>query len=143
MKMHHKKPELHTEPPAVLLTDMAFNLLIFFVVCASTEPSDGRRQDIPGSSQTATAQQQQSNHIEVQLTRATTSLNGDPIGLNEFPAKLKQLLQGKTRIDDRIVLIKSSRDTPYEQWIRITGWIDAAGGITTLQMEEEQAVQVE
>ena len=29
-----------------LLTDLAFNLLIFFVVCASTEPEKGRPQQV-------------------------------------------------------------------------------------------------
>lgn len=130
-------------PPAILLTDIAFNLLIFFVVCASTEPADGRRQDIPGSSQNAQAQQQQANHIEIALTRTTVSLNGDPIPQKELRTRLKGLLDGKTRTDDRIVLVKSTKDTTYETWIRVTAWIEEAGGITTLQMEDEQNVQVQ
>jgi biopolymer transport protein ExbD len=130
-------------PPAILLTDIAFNLLIFFVVCASTEPSDGRKQDIPGSKQSSEAAQQSDNHVEIALTRTTASINGDVVPMKDFRTRLKGLLEGKKRPEDRVVVVKSSRDTSYEHWIKITSWIEEEGGVTTLQMEEEQSVQVQ
>ena len=38
-------------------------------------------------------------------------------------------------------MLKSRKDVSYERWIQFTGLIEKAGGIVTLQLEEEQ-VQV-
>ena len=131
------------EPPAVLLTDIAFNLLIFFVVCASTEPSDGRKQDIPGANKQTANQPAQTENIEVALTRETVSINGEQAKISDFLPRMKNLLRGKKKVEERVVLVKSAKDTPYEHWIKITAWIELAGGVTTLQIEEEQQVQVQ
>ena len=138
MRIHRRKSETLSEPPAVLLVDIAFNLLIFFVVCASTEPQEGRKQGIPGSQPNQTDAAQASN-IEVALTRSTAAINGDLVKPAEFSARLKNMLLGKTRPEDRVVVVKSSRDTTYAQWIRYTGLIEEAGGVTTLQIEEQAA----
>ncbi len=51
MKWSSRASKMVVEPPAILLTDLAFNLVIFFVVCASTDPESGRKQDIPSGEQ--------------------------------------------------------------------------------------------
>ena len=123
-----------------LLTDLAFNLLIFFVVCASTEPEKGRPQQVPAASKEPTADQKQ--NVEVKITRTTTLLNGDALLPDKFAESLTNLLAGKTRPEDRIVVVKSDGDTPYSQWVKVTGVIEKAGGIITLQLEEEKVVGV-
>lgn len=131
------------EPPAILLTDLAFNLVIFFVVCASTEPATGRKQPIPSSSKDQQAAQADKN-VEVVLTRTAVTINGVATPLDDFTAKLQALLAGKTRPEERMVVVRTERpkDTPYRQWIRLTGMIEQAGGIVTLQMEESRDVVV-
>ncbi len=143
MRLRDRTTEQMVEPPAVLLTDIAFNLLIFFVVCASTEPSDGRKQDIPGANKQTSSQQAQTENIEVALTRETVSINGEQTKLPDFLPTMKKLLRNKKKVEERVVLVKSAKDTPYEHWIKITAWVEQAGGVTTLQMEEEQQVQVQ
>src|SRR5262245_48681386 len=128
MRFRHQASEQMVEPPAVLLTDIAFNLLIFFVVCASTEPSDGRKQDIPGANKQAANQPQQEENIEVALTRTTASVNGEQVRMADFLPRIRNLLRGKKKVEERVVLVKSAKDTPYEHWIKITAWIEQAGG---------------
>ena len=41
------------------------------------------------------------------------------------------------------MVVKSSPDTPYDHWINVTGLIEEAGGVITLQMEESQEVRVQ
>ena len=41
--------KLLIEPPASATGDIAFNLIIFFLVCASVQPNSGRSQTIPRS----------------------------------------------------------------------------------------------
>jgi biopolymer transport protein ExbD len=144
MKAKRGKIEMHSEPPSVLMVDIAFNLLIFFVVCASNEPQDGRKQDIPGAdSKNSQKQAQAAENIDVHLTRSTASINGSPVRQVDFTPKLKELLKGRAKPEERIVVVKSSPDTPYDHWINVTGLIEAAGGIITLQMEESREVHVQ
>jgi biopolymer transport protein ExbD len=124
-----------------LLTDLAFNLLIFFVVCASTEPEKGRAQQVPSSTKDA-ATEQATRNLEVAVTRTTVAVNGTDVPLTDLQAKLQGLLAGKAKPEDRIVVVRSTKDTPYSQWIMVTGLIEKAGGLITLQLEEEKEVGV-
>ena len=130
------------EPPQVMLTDIAFNLLIFFVVIASTAPESGRKQNIPRSESEAKQLNSQAQNIEVALTRAGATINGTETRPAEFTGRLKTMLAGKAKPEDRIVLVKSTPDTPYDRWIEYTGLIEDAGGVVTLQIEENKTVTV-
>ena len=124
-----------------LLTDLAFNLLIFFVVCASISPDKGRPQQVPSASKDKATEQKNQN-IEVAITRTKVSVNEADVPTAELRDKLAGLLANKTRPEDRIVVVKSEKDTPYSQWIRVTGIIQQVGGVITLQLEEEREVGV-
>jgi biopolymer transport protein ExbD len=139
-KRFHARRAL-SDPPAMLLVDIAFNLLLFFLACASSDPQAGRKQVIPRGEATAQSTSQSEN-IELSLTRTTVTVNGNPTNLADVPSKLRSLLSGKQRVEERIVVVKSTKDTPYSQWIRVTGWIEQAGGVTTLQLEESREVAV-
>ena len=129
------------EPASAATGDIAFNLIVFFLVCASTQPDSGRKQTLPRSESQA-KQTEQTQNLEVTLDRNSVSVNTERIPLTDFPSRIKRKLQGKSKPEDRIVVVKSSKDVPYHHWIAITGAIEAGGGIITLQLEEERNVQV-
>ena len=127
------------EPPAILLTDLAFNL-VSSSSCASTEGESGRKQPIPRHQGPSAPPQNQ--NVEVALTRTTVAVNGSVVPIEDLPAKLQPMLTGKTRTEDRMVVLKSNDDAPYSRWIRTTAYIEQAGGIVALQMEEAREVVV-
>src|SRR5438094_71661 len=124
MKLARREARMMNEPPAIMLTDLAFNLLIFFVVCASTEPENGRKQNISGGSKDKTANQQSDQNIEVYLTNADASINGNLTKLPDIPSKLREMLKGKTKPEQRVVVVKTRKDTPYRHWIEVTSLIE-------------------
>ncbi len=128
--------------PAVASGDIAFNLIVFFLVCASTQPDTGRSQILPKSEQTQQQQEQQDEHLTVELKRNALLINGDPVKVSEIKARVKAKLSGKSRPEDRVVIVKSADDVPYHAWIDVTSQIEDAGGIITLQLEEERTVDV-
>jgi biopolymer transport protein ExbD len=134
-----RRRKLMVEPPSSATGDIAFNLIVFFLVCASVQPDSGRQQTLPRSEQET---QEQSENIEVQLGRNTVMLNGNILRQQDFDAVLKRALNGKTRQEDRVVIVKSKADTPYYHWVVVTEMIESAGGIVTIQTEEEQQVIV-
>lgn len=143
MKRERVTKKLLVEPAAVATGDIAFNLIVFFLVCASVQPDTGKRQDLPRSE--ATKQQDQKNqNIELGLTRTRTavSLNGDPVKCTELPARLRRLLEGKRLPEDRVVVVKSKPDVPYDHWIAMTTLVQELGASITIQREEERTIIV-
>jgi biopolymer transport protein ExbD len=118
--------------------------VIFFVVCASTEPESGRRQEVPSSRKDEGAAAQMAKNVEVMLTRTTVAINGEPTPINDFASRLRAKLAGKTRPEERIVVVKTQapKDTPYQHWIRVTSMIEQAGGLVALQVEEGREIKV-
>ena len=135
--------KLLVEPAAVATGDIAFNLIVFFLVCASTQPDSGKKQDLPRSEKTQ-QQEVKKQNIELALTRTKTvvSLNGDPIKTEELPGRLRRLLEGKRNPEDKVVIIKSKPDVPYEHWIATTAVVQDLGANITIQREEERTVSV-
>ncbi len=136
-----RNSNLLVEPPASATGDIAFNLIVFFLVCASIQPDSGRKQTLPKADQVEQEQQQNEN-IQVEIARQAVFLNGDIVTMETFQPKLKAKLDVKPRPEYKIVVVKSRKDTPYSQWIAVTSRIEDAGGIVTLQLEEEQTVAV-
>jgi len=134
-----RRTKLLVEPPAVATGDIAFNLIVFFLVCASMSPTRGRPQDIPRSEEKKN-KQEQSQSVEVVLTRTTAAINGQVVQLQQFRPRLRELLGAKSRPEDKIVVVRSKPEVPYHHWILVTGWIEQEGGTITLQVEEERTV---
>ncbi len=136
-----RSSNLLVEPPASATGDIAFNLIVFFLVCASAQPDSGRRQTIPRS-ETVEEKSEQTKNIEVALTRNAVFIDGDVVPSIELESRIRTRLRGKSRPDEKIVIVKSKPDVPYKHWIDITTRIEDAGGIITLQIEEERLIEV-
>lgn len=130
------------EPPAVATGDIAFNLIVFFLVCASIQPDSGHKQTIPRSETQNEKKENEPQNIEVQLTRTSVLINGATVAIPDLAGQLRSLFSGKTLPEDRIVVVKSQKDTSYRHWIDVTTRIEDAGGVITLQIEEERQVQL-
>jgi len=137
-----RKNKLLIQPPAVATGDIAFNLIVFFLVCASIQPDRGHKQTIPRSESQQEKKETEPENIEVQMTRTTVLVNGSAVALPDLARVLRSKFGGKTSPEDRIVVVKSQKDTPYRHWIDVTTRIEDAGGVITLQLEEERQVQL-
>ncbi len=139
-----RKCKLLVEPPSSATGDIAFNLIVFFLVCASIQPDSGRPQEIPRSEEDQ-EQKEEVENIEIALTGNlnAVSLNGDTVRTSELGSRLTNLLKSKTRPQDKIVIVKSKTDTPYHHWIDVTTEIEQSGGQITIQREEQQTIQVQ
>ena len=137
-----RRNNLLVEPPHSSTSDIAFILIIFFLVCASVQPDSGRKQTLPKSEEQP-EKKQQSENPEVGVSRDGVVLNGNPMKMDRFTAEIKRVLTEKKREVDKVVVLKSKPNTPYERWIEVTDIIQKAGGIITLQLEEQRTVSVD
>jgi biopolymer transport protein ExbD len=148
-----RRSKLLVESPPVATGDIAFNLIVFFLVCVAVSPDTGRRQDIPRA-EPKKDEKEQTKPTEVSLARGVVLLNGNAVALKDFDKRLEEaikLKEGSGRAIremadvNRIVVVstKDDKNTPYKQWIAVTDAIERIGGIVTLQLEEERTVQTE
>jgi biopolymer transport protein ExbD len=143
MALERRTSKLLVEPAAVATGDIAFNLIVFFLVCASTQPDSGRKQDLPRSEKSKVVEEKREN-IELTLTRSVNvvQVNGEPVKTPALPQHLRRLLAGKRRPEDKVIVVKSKPDVPYEHWIGITTLVQDLGASITIQREEERTVTV-
>ncbi|MDP7495980.1 MAG: biopolymer transporter ExbD [Roseibacillus sp.] len=134
--------QLLIDPPAASSSDIAFILIIFFLVCASVQPETGMAQTLPRTEEKQD-RKQQSKNLEVSITPSSIVLNGSPLNLDEFRRRLTAALQAKKRPEDKVVVVKSTPKTPYDHWIRVSQAIDDAGGVITLELESERTITVD
>ena len=139
--MKLKRGKMLIDPPASASSDIACILIIFFLVCAAIQPEPGLAQILPKTEEQK-EQRDQSKNIEVSITPTNIVLNGSPLQLAEFTRRIKAALQKKTLEADRIVVVKSTPNTPYPLWIRVSQVIEQAGGILTLELESEKTINV-
>jgi len=153
--MKLRRQSLLTEPPASAASDIAFILIIFFLVCASVEPEEGRQQIIPKNEQDEKKQKTKTINVDITpsniVVNVPNSRDGVPIksykrddpALNALLiAKLQGALAGRTGDEARIVAVMCKDDAaPYYLWMAITDAIEQAGGIITLVREEVVSVQ--
>ena len=144
-----RRCKLMVEPPAHATGDIVFNLIIFFLVMISVQPDKGRPQEIP-KSDPEKENQQQTKPIEVILAPQAVILNGDPMPLEQFEARLKELIKrrkaemGEESDDYKIVtVLTKDKSTPYDHWVTVTTMIHDAKGVVTLVLEEEREIRVE
>ena len=140
--MKLQRGKLLVDPPASASSDIAFILIIFFLVCAAVQPETGISQILPKTEE-KTEKRDQSKNIEVSITPTSIVLNGSPIKLPEFSKRLTAALSQKKRDADRIVTVKSAPNTPYPLWIKVSQVIEQAGGILTLELESDRVINVE
>lgn len=134
-----RRNNLLIESPASATGDIAFNLIVFFLVCASVQPDSGRKQTIP-KAETVPEEKKQTENLRVEVARTTIAINSEIVDFRRFPLLMQARLKEKTSPEDRVVVVQSKPDVPYNRWIDVTSMIEDAGGIITLQLEEEREV---
>jgi len=135
-----RRNNLLVEPPHSSTSDIAFILIIFFLVCASVQPDSGRRQTLPKSEEQPQKKQESKNPTVV-LTRDTLTFNDIEMDIKKFTTEINRIL--KQMKGDKVVVLQSGPNTPYERWIYISDLVQKAGGTITLQLEEEQTIIVD
>ena len=93
--MKLKRGKMLVDPPASASSDIAFILIIFFLVCAAVQPETGLAQILPKTEEQV-EKREQSKNIEVSITPTSIVLDGSPLQLPEFTRRLTAALPPPT-----------------------------------------------
>jgi biopolymer transport protein ExbD len=129
-------PRKHkAEVPSVAMGDIAFNLLIFFVILAKAQ-DDSHLNWTPAA--TAKVESAGATRVSVLINSENKlHLNGQPIGLSQLAPRVKELL-GDAPAGDRTVVLKVHRESQALQFEPVIEAISEAGGDLVHILEEKR-----
>ena len=133
--MKFKRRKLEVVPPYVAMADIAFNLVLFFLILAKTQ-DDSHIQWTPvkdvGAKQVSNAK------VSITVDRDNkVYLNGQQIGIREMADRVGQEL-GDKPASERTVLLKIDRNTLAATFEPIMEAVSQAGGEVVHVIEEER-----
>jgi biopolymer transport protein ExbD len=121
--------------PSVALADIAFNLILFFIIMAKTQDDSHLRWQparAPGVASIPDAR----FSVTVDTNR-TVYLNGDQVSIGDLAARLETGL-GTTPAGKRYVLLKIDKGTPAGTFEPIIEAVSQAGGDLVHVLEAER-----
>ncbi len=133
--MKIKRRAIRADVPSMAMGDIAFNLLIFFVILARAQ-DDSHLQWTPAEARNI----ESAGHSVVSVLIDTDEklyLNGQPIGESGLGMKIEELL-GDLPVGERIVLLKVHRDATALRFEPVIEAISSAGGELVHIVEEDR-----
>jgi len=133
--MKVRRRGFNADVPSMCMGDIAFNLLIFFVILARAQ-DDSHLKWIPAS----TDETEDAGHPRASIVvdvKNKLYLNGQPISIKQLEGRLNELL-GNSQGEDRKVQLKIHRDTKASRFEPIIKAVSAAGAKYFHILKEEK-----
>lgn len=126
---------MKVEVPNVAMGDIAFNLLIFFVILARAQDDSHLKWEPAVSADVKNSGQPRvSVVIDIQNK---LYLNGSEVGIAQLPGGIEELL-GNAQAGDRKVLLKVHKETLAQRFEPVIEAIGQAGGDLVHVLEEKK-----
>ena len=120
--------------PLDSFSDIAFLLIIFFILTTQIKKVTGFSTELPAGEKTEAKQADKTPTVG--LHGSTITLNDSSMSLERLAAELKALRLGEKKDDeDRVVLLDSAKDVDYQRYFEVMAVISAAGGVTGILKE--------
>lgn len=133
MKITRKS--LKADIPATAMGDIAFNLLIFFVILAKSQ-DDSHLEWSPA--QASNLQSSGQSNVSVVIDHDNKLyLNGRELGISDLSGRIERLL-GQRSAGERTVLLKIHKETLAQRFEPVIEAISQAGGELVHIVEEKK-----
>lgn len=117
--------------------DIAFLLIIFFILTTQFLKPAGAKLQMPAGTEDKKQQTDQQLTISLSPGLIRYGQEGRRVTFDELRAALEEEnFPGKEHDRDRIVIIDSTDDVPYEQYYRVIMAVRSAGGVLALLEQE-------
>ena len=124
MKMQRRRPP---EPyiPFISLADIAWQIIIFFLLAATFAKNDSLNLELPGAS--SDRSKSAAPNVTVQAGETALLVNGERIAFESLEGRIKQMLAGKKSETERAVVVLAQQ-RPFLPAARRRAVRRAAGG---------------
>jgi biopolymer transport protein ExbD len=130
----HRKQRRDSDVPVSAFSDIAFLLIIFFILATTLVQVSGVVTEIPSGEQAQTKQEDETPTVQLQGDRVL--LNEKHVDMKEFRQRLTKMKLHQKAGDDKVVLLEASGNVTYQTYFDVMASISAAGGVTAILQEE-------
>ncbi|GAF94229.1 unnamed protein product [marine sediment metagenome] len=134
-----RRTKKHLDLDVSAFADVAFLLIIFFILTTTFLKPAGSKVDIPAGA--TDPNKKQDANLTISLVGETIHFGprGREMAIDELRAAL--LLENFPAKPEsrRIVIVNSAPDVPYDLYFKVVMAIDGAGGVLALLEEEESS----
>lgn len=134
-KKHKKREKKPPEIPVNSFADIAFLLIIFFLVATTLERMTGALSELP-SGETG---EQQDKTPTVQIHENTITFQDNEVSTAELRERLAKLKLIEREADDRVVALEATGDVKYQIYFDAMCTISAAGGVIAIIKEDRES----
>jgi biopolymer transport protein ExbD len=120
--------------PFISLADIAWQIIIFFLLAATFSRHDSLNLELPGAS--SDRSKSAAPTITVQASQAAVLINGQPVAFESLEGRIRKMLAGKKSENQRAVVVLAKNDLSFQRHVDVMYAVQRAGGI--LVMSEEQ-----
>ena len=123
--------------PFIALADIAWQLVIFFLVASAFIHNESLKVDLPSS--TNQPQAKKNEPITVQAGETVLMVNGRALGAADFAGleqEIRRMLVGKKADQDRAVVVMAKPDLTFQRDVDIMYAVQKAGGILVMSQEK-------
>ncbi len=131
-----KKKNRQTSIPVGSFSDIAFLLIIFFILTTTLTKEKGFLTDFP-SGEVNTKKSSEKNATVV-LTTSDIRLNGEPVTIEKLREKLHGMkLWERETMEDRMVIMEAQGSMPYQQYYAVRSSMAQASGTVAVVKESK------
>jgi biopolymer transport protein ExbD len=134
MNLSKRKMKLAPVIPWIALADIAWQVVIFFLVNAAFITGTAIKVDLPSS--TKDPQAAKNEPITILAGENYLQVNSKPATMDGLESQIRHLLQGKKTEQERAVLVLGRSDLTFQHDVDIMAAVQRAGGV--LVMGEEK-----
>ena len=117
-------------------SDIAFLLIIFFILATTLVQVSGVINEIPAGEQSQSNEDLESPTVKLEDDRML--FNEKQIEMPELRSRLADLKLHEKSEDEKVVLLEASGNVKYQSYFDVMASISAAGGVTAIMQEEEE-----
>ena len=132
-----KRRRRETAVPTDSLSDIAFLLIIFFILATSIQKIAGFRTDLPSGQRDQQTQKADDKTPTVGLKAGRLQFNEEDTTIAELRAKLLAMRLHERAEDRRVVLLDAAADSDYQTYYQVMAAITAANGVIGIMTEDE------
>jgi biopolymer transport protein ExbD len=132
-----RKKRGETSIPTDSLSDIAFLLIIFFILTTSIRRTTGFTADLPSAQKTPPQTQQTEKTPTIALKDDTLRLDGNVVSLADLRTKLLAMNLAAKPENDRIIILETAGKVPYQQYYEVMALVTGTGGIVGLVAEDD------
>ncbi|MDX1681578.1 MAG: biopolymer transporter ExbD [Phycisphaeraceae bacterium] len=135
--LRERRKDGDTNIPVEGFSDIAFLLIIFFILTTTLQQPQGFLAELPAGEQSQ-EQTEQEDTPTVQLHENGITFQDKPITLPALRQKLKDLELADREEGERVVLLEASGEVGYELYYQAMAAITEAGGAVGIVREEDE-----